>query len=72
MTIVVNNKTCLVVSPSVRRQAGIKNGDRVEFRVTGGVIKVVPRLPSAADGFTPSQRPAIGRDLAEGFGRHQA
>ena len=67
MTIVVNDKTGLVVPPSVRRQAGIKNGDRVEFRVSGGVINIVPRLPPAADECTPAQRRVIDRDLAKGL-----
>jgi bifunctional DNA-binding transcriptional regulator/antitoxin component of YhaV-PrlF toxin-antitoxin module len=67
MTIVVNNKTGLVVPPSVRRQAGIKNGDRVEFRVSGGVINIVPRVPSAAAECTPAQRRIIDRDLAKGL-----
>jgi bifunctional DNA-binding transcriptional regulator/antitoxin component of YhaV-PrlF toxin-antitoxin module len=67
MTIVVNNKTGLVVPPSVRRQAGIKNGERVEFRVSGGVINIVPRLPSAAAECTPAQRRIIDRDLAKGL-----
>ena len=66
MTIVVNNKTGLVVPPSVRRQAGIKNGDRVEFRVSGGVINIVPQLPSV-DEFTSARRGVIDRDLAKGL-----
>jgi bifunctional DNA-binding transcriptional regulator/antitoxin component of YhaV-PrlF toxin-antitoxin module len=67
MTTVVNDKTGLIVPPSVRREAGIKNGDRVEFRVSGGVINIVPRLPPAADECTPAQRRVIDRDLAKGL-----
>jgi len=67
MTIVANDKTGLVVPPSVRRQAGIKNGDRVEFRVSGGVINIVPRLSPAADECTPAQRGVIDCDLARGL-----
>lgn len=67
MTVVVNNKTGLVVPPSVRRRAGIKNGDQVEFRVSGGVINIIPRPPSADDEFTPAARRAIDRALAKGL-----
>ena len=66
MTVVVNNKTGLIVPPSVRRQGGIKNGDRVDFRGSGGVIDIVPRLPSANE-YTPAQRCVIDRDLAKGL-----
>jgi bifunctional DNA-binding transcriptional regulator/antitoxin component of YhaV-PrlF toxin-antitoxin module len=38
----------------VRRRAGIKTGDRVEFKVSGGVINIVPKLPSADDEYTPA------------------
>ena len=59
MTVVVTSKNELVVPRSVRRKAGIKTGDRVEFRVSGGVINIVPKLPSAGDEYTPAQRRAI-------------
>jgi len=44
---VKNNRVGLVVPPSVRRQAGIKAGDRLEFKVSGGIINIIPKLPSA-------------------------
>jgi AbrB family looped-hinge helix DNA binding protein len=48
MTVTVkNNRVGLVVPPSVRRQAGIKAGDRLEFKVSGGIINIIPKLPSA-------------------------
>jgi AbrB family looped-hinge helix DNA binding protein len=59
MTVVVTSKSELVVPRSVRRKAGIKTGDRVEFKVSGGVINIVPKLPSADDEYTPAQRRAI-------------
>jgi AbrB family looped-hinge helix DNA binding protein len=67
MTVTVNAKTDLVVPRSVRRRAGIKAGDKLEFKVTGGVIHIVPRLPSADDEYTPRQRRAIDRALAVGL-----
>ena len=57
----------LVVPPSVRRRAGIKTGDQVEFKVSGGVINIVPKLPSTDDEYTPEQRRVIDRDLAQGL-----
>ena len=67
MTVVVTSKSELVVPRSVRRRAGIKAGDQVEFKVSGGVINIVPKLPSADDEYTPEQRRVIDRDLAEGL-----
>ena len=42
MNITVKDKTNLVVPESVRRQAGIKAGDRVEFKVSSGTITITP------------------------------
>ena len=67
MIIVANDKDGLVVPPSVRRQADIRNGDRVESRVSGGVIDIAPRLPPAADECTPAQRRVIDRALSKGL-----
>ena len=65
MTVVVKNKSALIVPPSVRRQAGIKAGDRLEFKVSGGVITILPKLPSADDEYTPEQRRVIDARLAQ-------
>jgi bifunctional DNA-binding transcriptional regulator/antitoxin component of YhaV-PrlF toxin-antitoxin module len=58
-------KSALVVPPSVRRRAGLKHGDQVEFRVSGSVINIIPKLPSADDEYTPAQRRIIDARLAE-------
>jgi AbrB family looped-hinge helix DNA binding protein len=63
MTVVVTSKGELVVPRSVRRKAGIKTGDRVEFRVSGGVINIVPKPQSPDDEYTPTQRRAIDTRL---------
>jgi len=55
MTITVKNKTPLVVPPAVRRQAGLKSGQEIEFKVSGGVISIRPKLPTADDEYTPAQ-----------------
>jgi AbrB family looped-hinge helix DNA binding protein len=64
MTVTVKPKTRLVVPSSVRRQAGIKAGDRLEFKVSGGVIAILPKLPAASE-YTAEQRRIISARLAE-------
>jgi bifunctional DNA-binding transcriptional regulator/antitoxin component of YhaV-PrlF toxin-antitoxin module len=69
MTVTVKNKTKtpLVVPPSVRRRAGHRNGQDLEFRVSGGVITILPKLPAADGEYTPEQRRIIDARLAEGL-----
>ena len=69
MTVTVKNKTKtpLVVPPSVRRRAGHKNGQDLAFRVSGGVITILPKLRAADDEYTPEQRRIIDARLAEGL-----
>jgi bifunctional DNA-binding transcriptional regulator/antitoxin component of YhaV-PrlF toxin-antitoxin module len=64
MTVVLKPKSEIVVPRSVRRKAGFKSGDRLEFKAAGGVITIVPKLP-AADEYTPAQRSAIDRGIAQ-------
>ena len=40
-------------------------GDRLEFKVSGGMINIVPKLPSADDEYTPEQRRIVDARLAE-------
>ena len=67
MTITLKDKTPLLVPPAVRRQAGLKSGDEIEFKVSGGVITILPKLPPADDEYTPEQRRLIDAQLAEGL-----
>jgi bifunctional DNA-binding transcriptional regulator/antitoxin component of YhaV-PrlF toxin-antitoxin module len=67
MTITVKNKTPLVVPPAIRRRAGLKSGQDLEFKVSGGVITILPKLPTADDEYTPEQRRVIDARLAEGL-----
>ena len=67
MTITVKNKSSLVVPPTVQRKAGIKVGDELEFRVSGGIINIIPKLPNADREYTPRQRAIIDAQLAEGL-----
>ena len=65
MTTIVKKKSPIVVPESLLRRAGIKAGDRLEFRLSGGIINIIPELPSADDDYTPAQRRAIDAQLAE-------
>jgi bifunctional DNA-binding transcriptional regulator/antitoxin component of YhaV-PrlF toxin-antitoxin module len=69
MTIAVknNNRTPLVVPAAARRRARFKSGQELEFRVSGGIITILPKLPSADDEYTPEQRRIVDADLAEGL-----
>jgi bifunctional DNA-binding transcriptional regulator/antitoxin component of YhaV-PrlF toxin-antitoxin module len=50
MTVTLKNKTPLVVPPSIQRQAGIKSGDRLEFKVARRTITITAAEP-------PTERP---------------
>jgi bifunctional DNA-binding transcriptional regulator/antitoxin component of YhaV-PrlF toxin-antitoxin module len=65
MTVAVknNNKTPLVVPPAIRRRARFKSGQELEFKASGGVITIVPKLPSADHEYTPAQRRIIDARL---------
>ena len=66
MTVTVkSNATDIVVPPSVRRRAGIKAGDQLEFKVSGGIISIIPKLPPADDEYTATQRRAVDAQLDE-------
>lgn len=65
MTVIVKNKTPLVVPSAVRRQAGLKSGQEIEFKVSGGVISIRPKLRHATDEYTPEQRRIIDTRLTE-------
>ena len=60
VTVIVKSAADLVVPRSVRRRAG----DRLEFKVSGGVINIVPKLPSADGEYTPEQRRIVNVRLA--------
>lgn len=44
MTVTVKTKAELTVPKSIRRKAGYQPGDRVEFKVSGRTITIVPKL----------------------------
>jgi hypothetical protein len=51
----------------VRRQGGLKSGQKIEFKVSGGVISIYPKLPTADDEYSPEQRRIVDAELAEGL-----
>ncbi len=65
MTVTVRNKTPLVVPRAIRRRAGFKGGEELEVKASGGVITILPKLPTARDEYTPAQRRVIDARLAE-------
>lgn len=65
MTVKVKNKVPLVVPPAVRRQAGLRNGDELEFKVSGSEITIRPKVPqTAGDEYTPGQRRLVAHSAA--------
>jgi len=44
MTVTVKNRTPLVVPTAARRKAGLKSGQELEVKASGGVITIVPKL----------------------------
>jgi bifunctional DNA-binding transcriptional regulator/antitoxin component of YhaV-PrlF toxin-antitoxin module len=49
MTATVKNKTLLTVPDAVRRRAGFKPGDQVEFKVSRGTVTILTRRLAARD-----------------------
>ena len=69
MTAVVTSKGELAVPKSVRRKAGFKTGDQVEFMISGRVTNIIPKLPYAEDTFSPEETALITkarREMREG------
>ena len=65
MTVTLKNKPPVVVPPAALRRAGFKRGQDLQFKASGGIIRILPKLPSADDEYTPAQRRAIDARLAE-------
>jgi bifunctional DNA-binding transcriptional regulator/antitoxin component of YhaV-PrlF toxin-antitoxin module len=63
VTITVKDNAGLIVPLSVQRRAGIRSGDRLEFKVSRGVITIVPSLPNSGGEYTPKQRRVIDSQL---------
>jgi bifunctional DNA-binding transcriptional regulator/antitoxin component of YhaV-PrlF toxin-antitoxin module len=64
MTVTIKHKVPLVVPPAVRRRAGFKSGDKLEFKVTGGVVTILPK-PDPGDTLTPEEEKVVRRGEAQ-------
>ncbi len=62
MALVQKDKTPLMVPEPIRRRAGFKPSDRLEFKASGGVITITAK-PDDEDEYTPEQRREILADL---------
>ena len=52
----------MAVPDSVRREAGLRRGERVEFRVSGRTITITPKED---DEYTPAECRSIDRAIAQ-------
>lgn len=57
--------TPLVVPEAIRRKAGLRRGEEIEFRVSGHAITILPRAQRADPEYTPAQRKVIDARLRE-------
>ena len=65
ITITVTNEIQRIFPPGVRRKAGFKAGDQLEVKASGGVVTLIPKLPTAEDEYTPEARQQIDAQLDE-------
>lgn len=70
MTVTLKAKSEITVPKSIRRKAGLKPGDRIEFRVSGREITITPKLSpdelqDERDIRDPKIRAAIGKSCEE-------
>jgi bifunctional DNA-binding transcriptional regulator/antitoxin component of YhaV-PrlF toxin-antitoxin module len=74
MTVAIrnNNKMPLVVPKAIRRKAGFKSGQELEIKASGGVITILPKLPSADEEYTARERRAIDRAIAQSEKEYRA
>lgn len=50
MTVTLKNKKPMIVVPdAVRRRAGLRAGQQIEFKVTGRAITIVPKISSGEE-----------------------
>ena len=67
MSTIVASSGELAIPLSIRRRAGIKPGDSVEFEAAKGVITIRKPIEDKDNELTPEQRRAIDAKLAEGL-----
>jgi AbrB family looped-hinge helix DNA binding protein len=68
MTVTLKPNAEITVPKSIRRKAGIKPGDRVEFSVSGRVINIVPKLsPDEIEDEREIRDPKVRAIIREGY-----
>lgn len=68
MTVTLKPKTEIMVPKSIRRKAGIKPGDQVEFSVTGRVINITPKLsPDEQQDEREIRDPKVRATIRQGY-----
>jgi AbrB family looped-hinge helix DNA binding protein len=68
MTVTLKPKTEITVPKSMRRKAGIKPGDPVEFSVTGRVINITPKLsPDELQDAREIRAPKVRAAIRQGY-----
>lgn len=68
MTVRLKPRTEITVPKSIRRKAGIKPGDRVEFSVSGRVISIIPKLsPDELQDEREIRDPKIRAAIRQGY-----
>jgi len=68
MTVTVRNKTPLAVPDRVLRRAGFKPGDKVEFKVSRGMVTILPKTPLGHDSddiLTPAEARKVRHALKQ-------
>jgi len=65
MTVVLKPKTEITVQPGIRREAGLKTGDRVAFKVSGQTITSMPERIVSVPELTPSEAKLVRRGEAQ-------
>ena len=68
MTVTLKSKILLVVPDRVRREAGFKIGDRVEFKVSRGAVTILPKpavIQDLDDTLTPAEAKIVRRGEAQ-------
>ncbi len=65
MAAIAKKGSPLVVPSAIRRKAGFKSGENLEFKASGGVITIVRKFPPARDEYSPAQRQIIDARLRE-------
>lgn len=68
MTVTFKIKEPLVVPPAIRRKAGFKSGQELEFKASGGVVTIVPKpSPDELQDRREVRDPKISGAIRKGY-----